>query len=427
MDIQGNKRGNFIYSERADLFDPNIYITFHVKITGNPQTNALIKAVKEAFHANETTMSKVVLGEEGLARYERMEESGCSVSVTDKDWETIVIESEKRKFRIDKGEMLRVFVMPSQGEKELLIMAHHLAGDGKSIIYFLEDIMKALAGEKLVFKPLNLITVDSFPEDSKLPFFYRLYAKGFNKKWNKNTCNFNWEDYEKIHRVYWENKSSDIVYRSFTPEEVSAIKKKAKEADVSVNSYITTAFLRANPDNGCIGMAVDIRKDYNRSMSNQASGISVDYHYSPELSFEENTKIIHKKVHKKLDHSVMRWFILRFLPLFEPSLLDSVLFVTYDLYQNRTSLKLAEVLGYKGGKTRELGITNLGILDISGTYGDYGLKDMLFVPPVVSYAKHIIGVVTMADGMRISYHFMSDSDKETEQKFFDKAMEYLKI
>lgn len=50
-----------------------------------------------------------------------------------------------------------------------------------------------------------------------------------------------------------------------------------------------------------------------------------------------------------------------------------------------------------------------------------------FVPPVVSYAKHIVGVATMKDGMRISYHFMNDSEKEEEENFFERAMEYLKI
>lgn len=427
MGMQGSNKGNFIYTERADLFDPNIYIGIYAKVTGNPQTDKLVRAVKTAFCANESTMSKIVLDEDGSARYERMEESGCSVCITQKDWKTIVIENEKRTFRIDEGEMLRVFIISSYQEKGIFIMAHHLAGDGKSIVYFLEDTMRALAGEKLVFKPLNLITDDMFPENSQVPFFYRLYAKRINRRWNKNACSFNWEDYKRIHSKYWENRSSNIIYRSFTAEEVHILREKAKSLGISVNSYIATAFLGANPENGCIGMAVDIREDHNRIMSNQASGISVDHHYSPRLSFEKNAKTVHKKVRRKLDRPVMRWFILRFLPLFEPALLDSVLFAAYDLYQNRISLKLAEIMGYKGEKTRELGITNLGRLDISDTYGDYGVKDLLFIPPVVSYARHIIGVVTMGDGMRISYHFMNDSDKEEEQKFFERAMEYLRI
>lgn len=427
MVMQGNKRGNFIYSERADLFEPNIYIGIYVKVTGNPQTDDLVKAVEAAFYANESTMSKIVLEKDGSARYERMEESGCKVFVTDEEWKTIVIKNEKEVFRIDEGEMLRVFVIASGRETGLFIMAHHLAGDGKSILYFLEDTMKALAGEKLSYKPLCLITDDLFPRHSNPPFFYKSYAKGLNKKYIKNGRNFNWEDYEEIHKIYWKSRSSHVIYRSFTAEETDAVRKNAKKAGVSVNSYIATAFLGANPNNGCIGMPVDVRKDHNRSMSNQASGVSVDYRYSSRLSFEENARIVHKKVRKKLESPVMRWFILRFLTFFTPSLLDSVLFAAYDLYQNDASLKLAEVMGYKGEKVRELGITNLGIADIPDTYGNYGLKEILFIPPVVSYAKHIIGVVTMADGMRISYHFMNDMDKETELRFFERAMDFLKV
>lgn len=35
------------------------------------------------------------------------------------------------------------------------------------------------------------------------------------------------------------------------------------------------------------------------------------------------------------------------------------LFAAYDLYQNRISLKLAEIMVYKGEKTRELGIRKM--------------------------------------------------------------------
>ena len=84
------------------------------------------------------------------------------------------------------------------------------------------------------------------------------------------------------------------------------------------------------------------------------------------------------------------------------------------------------MLGYKGGNTRELGITNLTRLDIPDEYGRYAIRDALFIPPVVSYAKHIIGVVTMEDGMRISYHYMSSEDDVEERSFFERAIGYIR-
>lgn len=417
---------NEIWSERVDLFDPNIYICFRVQITGRPKTDALLKAVKTAFTVNEATMSAIVLKENGTAYFEKLSESGCSVTVSQKDWLTLIKENEKIPFQINKGELMRVFINPQGEETCLLIMAHHLVGDGKSIIYFLEDIMKGLAGEKSEYKSLRLVTKASFPKYARLPYFFKLYAENFNRKWRRSGCVFSWEDYIKVHEVYWKERSSKVIYETFTPEEIEKLKRYAKGAGVSLNSCLATAFLSANPGNGCIGMPVDARPDGNRAMSNQVTGISVDYTYSDNLTFAENVQIVHRKVQKKLKNPVNRYFILQFMPLFEPALVDSVLMYAYDLYENDITGKLAAVLGYKGGKTRELGITNLTRLDIPDLYGQYGIKEVLFIPPVVSYAKHIIGVATTADGMRISYHFMSDGNEAEEREFFERAIKTLR-
>lgn len=417
---------NEIWSERVDLFEPNIYISFRVQITGRPEADALLEAVKTAFTMNEAAMSRIMLEEDGTAYFEKLSESGCSATVTKKDWLTLITENEKVPFRINKGELMRVFINLSGEEAELLIMAHHLAGDGKSVVYFLEDVMKALAGEKSEYKSLRLITKDSFPKCAKLPCFFKLYAESFNKKWRQSGRIFSWEDYAKVHENYWKERSSKVIYETFLPEETENLKRYAKSVGVSLNSCLTTAFLKANQENGCIGMPVDARQDGNRAMSNQATGISVDYTYSEKLTFDENVKIVHRKVQRKLKNPVNRYFILQFMPLFEPALVDSVLMHTYNLFENDTTAKLASVLGYKGGKTRELGITNLTRLDIPDSYGQYGIKEVLFIPPVVSYAKHIIGVVTTADGMRISYHFMSDGNEAEEHAFFERAIKTLK-
>lgn len=417
---------NYISSERVDLFEPNIYIHFFVQITGNPPVDEMLSAVKSAFAANEAAGSRIILKKDGTAFYEKMETSGCCVTVTGKDWLTLMRENEKLPFRIEQGEFMRVFINPFGRETSLFIMAHHLVGDGKSITYFLEDVMRALSGEALTYKPLQLITGESFHSKAKLPLFYRLYAKGYNRKWKRDGRSFGWEDYTKIHETYWKEHSSNVVWESFSLEEVERIRNSAGKMGVSVNSFLTTAFLSANPSNQCIGMPVDARFDHNRAMSNQATGISVDYSYAEKRSFARNAGTVHKKIHQKLNRPVMRYFILQFMPQFAPTLLDSVLFYTCHLYENEVSGKLAKVMGYAGGKTRELGITNLTRLDIPDAYGPYELKEALFIPPVVSYAKHIIGVVTMEDGMRISYHYMDDANDAAEREFFRRAIQTIR-
>ena len=68
---------NIIRSERVNLFEPNAYIQFLVRITGKPNIEELMEAVKSAFRANEATMCKVVLEADGTAFYKKMSVSGC--------------------------------------------------------------------------------------------------------------------------------------------------------------------------------------------------------------------------------------------------------------------------------------------------------------------------------------------------------------
>ena len=110
----------------------------------------------------------------------------------------------------------------------------------------------------------------------------------------------------------------------------------------------------------------------------------------------------------------------------EPSLVDSVLLNTHGLYQNPVSEKFAKVMGYQGGKTRELGITNLTKLDIPTEYGQYTIESQLFIPPVVSYARRIIGVSTLENQMTVVYHFMSCPKEAEERKFFRRGIRNLK-
>lgn len=65
---------NEIVTERPNLFEPNVYITVCAEIEGKVCPHRLSAAVKQAFEANEATMSKIVL-EQGFAYYEKMSAS----------------------------------------------------------------------------------------------------------------------------------------------------------------------------------------------------------------------------------------------------------------------------------------------------------------------------------------------------------------
>ena len=413
---------NYILTERANLFEPNDYINFLVEFDGNPDSDELVSAVKAAFEANEAAMSKIVLESDGSAFYEKLPECGSKVSASSGDWREIVRENEKVPFAIDRGEMVRVFVIHNSEEYSLLIMSHHLAGDGKSILCFIEDIMRALSGEKLEYKPMNLVTRESLPRKSELPLAVKLYAKVLNKKWNRHRNAFTWDDYYSVHSKYWLKRDSQIICKTFSEAELKKIKNCAKAAGVSVNSYIAAAFLKENRNKGSLGIPVSVRSVSDKSMSNLTSGISVEYTYSDKKSFGQNAKDLHDAIQHKLQSPVMRYFVLQFMLLLSPSLVDAVLLYAHGLYNTKAVKKAAGVMGYVGKSKREIGITNLTQIDIPTQYSSYKIKNITFVPPAVSYARNIIGISTLNGKMTVTYHFMGGLGEYTQQDFFSRGI-----
>lgn len=393
---------NYILTERVNLFEPNVYIKFIVKIKGITKPEKLADAVKKAFTVNEAAMSKIVLEESGAAYYEQVEESGCKVTIAQGEVFEIIRENERKPFELERGELMRVFIIPSGSNAQLLVMAHHLAGDGKSIVYFLEDVMRILSGETRQFKPMRIVTKEDFPAGEKLPPYVRLFVNVMNKKWTKSGKNFTWEDYYLVHRKYWESHNSHIEQKTVSGEELNKLKDDAKKIGVSVNSYIVTALLREVGKESEVGIPVNVREQ-NHSMANWVTGIRINYQYAKKKSFGENAKKVHQEIYKKLESLCIKYFVFLFLAELEPSLIDSVLLYVHGCYRNKLSEKLAKAMGYLGEKKRDLGVTNLGEIGVPRKYGEYEIEEVAFIPPAVSYVKKGFGVITVGETMVFAY------------------------
>ncbi|MDE6875104.1 MAG: hypothetical protein K2P87_11670 [Lachnospiraceae bacterium] len=86
-------------------------------------------------------------------------------------------------------------------------------------------------------------------------------------------------------------------------------------------------------------------------------------------------------------------------------MIDAVLLNTHNCYSDRLAKQTAKIMGYIG-KTRDLGITNLTVIDIPVLYGSYKIENIVFVPPAVSYSHNVIGVSTVNGRMTFSFHNM---------------------
>ena len=397
-----------IETERSDLFDVSIVIAMRVHIKGNVNEDGLRSAFEEATKAYEILGCRVVLEEDGTAYYENENFEGQKVFFEESSWRQILKREEKIRFKIEEGEFLKAFCYEMNEEGcSIIFLMHHLGGDGKSLVYFIESFMKALSGEKLEYSNIRLISAGPLDDKSQRDRLGPLafVPKSYNKKWNKDERkkSFNYSDMDKAYETYWKEHESTIDEFIIKPEKVNMMLGKCKEWNIGFTAYITTVFLRWLGRKADVGYAVDYRKDGNRCMSNQATGISIKYAYNYNKSFQENAIKVQKLMTKKLEDDQSKEFILPFMASFEPTLVDAINLEHAGSFRSKTSKSLAAILGYRK-KTKDMSVTNLTKLDIPEEYGEYKLDFFSFIPPVISYGKNILGISTLGDCTVLTLH-----------------------
>ena len=283
-------------------------------------------------------------------------------------------------------------------------MMHHLGGDGKSLMYFIETFMKCLEKKRCEFVPFKNITSDDLPSSGKIPFFYDLLTGSWNRKWKREKHVFDYELMDRAYEDFWKNNKTQTVIRTYEGDDLKDLLNSAKRAGVSFTSYFITDMIKEDPDKLDIGLAVDGRIDGNRCMGNQATGISINYRYDRNRSFEDNCRAVHKRMRKKLDDNRYRYFVLGFMSKLDSTLKDALNLEHAGVFTSPVSARVADILGY-GDKVKDISITNLTRTDIDLDYGDYRIKQIAFIPPVVSYAKNVFGIVTAGDVLTVTRHY----------------------
>ena len=388
-----------IETERVDLFDVNIIITMVVRLEKQVSSEELSAAFDKAIRVHEVLNSKVIIEETGEAFYTDNDTPRSSFNVTQMSLFELITQNEKIRFRIEEGEWIRGFDSP----EGLVFMMHHLGGDGKSLLYFIETFMSALAGGTPAYVPFRNLTLDNLPADSKIPFFYEPIVRSWNRKWLKVKKVFTFEDLDKAHESFWKNHRTKTEITRYEGADLKQLIQSAKDADVTLTSYLIAEMSKDIPGKTDAGLAVDGRTDGNRSMGNQATGISVEFSYDAGKSVADNARTVQKLMKKKLSNDRYRYFVLQFMGRLDDTLKDALNLEHAGYFHSSISSYLAELLGY-GSKARDISVTNLTRADIPLEYGDHRITEIIFIPPVVSYAKNVIGIVTAGDVMYVTRH-----------------------
>ena len=394
-----------IETERENLFDVSMVIAMRVRIGGDVVFGQLENAFRKAVSVYEILNTMVVIEEDGEAYYVSCDEPLSSFKETGYGFEELINENERIRFRIEDGEYIRGFLSPDG----IVFLMHHLGGDGKSLLYFIETFMSILSGEEPGIVPFANLPVASLPEDSGLPYLYRLFVNSWNRRWAGMKRVFGYADMDKAYSSFWSAHRTETVIVEYDKEELEDMIRSSKSAGCSLTSYLTAMWIRDISSKADVGYAVDGRLSDERTMGNFATGIHIRYRYDRNRTVGENAFAINKMIKARLSDPKVRYSVLQLIGRLEPTLIDTLSMEAAGAYHSRETSRFADIMCY-GKKKKDLSITNLMRANIRTDYGRFRINDIAFVPPVVSYGKNLIGIITVNDKMIVTYHTMTERD-----------------
>ncbi len=416
-----------INKERIYFRGPSATVLFVAAIEGSVPDSALTSAVRKACARYRVLSCKLIQDDAGEAFFVPCDPPRAVEVIADPepfDWDRIVREEEKRVFRFEDGEFVRFRIFRGE-DTTLLLSGHHLAGDANAWVFLLRDIMTCLSDPDTTLPeiPITLCDPDTAAHGVKLPLSIRLMVKTVNGQWKRGGRQFSFEDYETLCQKYWEQRDTSVLKAVFQPEETEKLLAKCRELDITVNSALAAAFVLGAQESS-VGVAVNVREKGCETLGNYATGISVDYFPDADTSFDTRAQEVHAAIYQKLSDPKARGFLLKFMSLIAPTLIDAAYFSAFGGYANPIASRAAQMFGFTG-TPKGVSLTNLARLPIPCAYGKYRLREVVFVPPLVPGASRLVGAAALDGALCLTMHFDA---RETDrmQEDFSRAVGYLR-
>ena len=376
------------------------------------------------------------------------------------DWIKIHADGLKIPHEFETRPAIRFILVQSPDVSELIILCHHIICDGMSLAYLARDLMGYLgnpAAEVEVLPAPVPISMENLPSDVSLSGLIKYFINRIRRKWDDEIVNFDQEDYEALNKAYWDNFDHEILSVELSEVETKALVARCKQAGVTVNTAVITAFsaaesmvIDAQPHHAQTAIAVSLRDRLPHSpregIGYYALGLQLKLKYNQNKSFWDNARNYHKKITSNLSNKKVFGDLIAYLQmdsniyealsfkkigtLVKP---DSPRYQKLSEFGNRQDVvvKLLHRAKMETFDSKLIGpaITNLGRLDFPKTYGLLELDRLIMQPggafPLV-HVDMVLGVATCAGKLSMVVEYAEQAvDTATMKKIKNKAMSLL--
>lgn len=399
--------------DRAFLFDPAVCVMLRAELIGSIPIGLLEHAIKNTTKKYELLNSRILEDECGNFYFAPMESPLTPQIITENAFlttEEFINTYQKQYFDLDKGNLIKFIIQKKPHSLLLSICLHHLAGDGKSALYLLEDILLNLEmqieSNVLPNSNINSIPIHAFSKNylhtlctqsnSSLPF-----AETINKRWRKENFVPNLANKNELFHKHWKNAQTFAKSKIVSAQETKYLCCLCKKNNVTVNSALITMILKKLRVLKNFLVAMDFRNEEYSGYGNYSVAPQLSLYYQQNQTFWENANRIHKLLREAyLDHKSLSQQLL-FNTHFENSLLSSA----YLQKENMIDNKVVKDYMNSTGSLKEqipLVISNIGINPIKEKYNTFEIQELSFVSPIFMQLDCNIGIITSNGKMAIN-------------------------
>lgn len=385
----------YVLTERAHLMCPNMHFGIKAMIPAGYDRKKFQDVLRELASAHPFLKSNLVQEAESRKLYYCRREE-LQIPVFEKHHSSLWADDYNEITRCGWDAfhecLLKLVVYPGDETFEVLFIAHHLLGDGRSILNLVCEFADCyISRKKPRFAEENLISsIDELPKGSSLSSLSKLIVGHANRKWRHEGRTVSYEDYRLFETKFIAANPVSYVEETWEPTTTADVLGKCHEHGVSLNDYLVAEMMCTEKTNRVVA-AVDIRKHISRckagALGNYASATAIEVSGNPE-DIWEIAKAVSERIKKNIGDPSKLMMILACYLYMEPELIDAAAISAMGEFKSKAGKFIgALILGYKSRSGYS--VTNLGNVDNSN------IVEAIFIPPASPANVKTTGVLSV--------------------------------
>lgn len=404
---------------------PSAYITLKVTVEGRYNHKKMEQAVRALEEAH--PLLHHIVGKSGRKMW--FEDAGKHVALKEFDelqnltWEAAVRKMIYKPVNLLETPGVMVGVVIRADRFYLLLVCHHMYGDGSSVKLLMKDLLSSYCtgnapAKKEAYPELS---EKDLPQEYRIPEEVRERLLALSNKCEEKQVEFSWEDYKKMIETHNASTGYGLICRNIKRPMFLKLREKCKEHGVTVTAAVCTAIAGAMLQGDSIEaiISADTRAYFEKAdaaLANYASCIKPLLHYDHTLDFWENVEITGRCIKEKIKNTGAMMETLHTFMLLSADAFGAAYYARYGLFRDIEVLGMmrsALSLSY-GAENFEL--SNLRDISFEDVAGDMVVRDAYIIPNLMPACNHTFGVISSNDLLTISLGYKPNAVSESKAR-----------